>query len=91
MVRKSPQQKAATAPVVEYEIDLDPGADGNVPMEVDAGAAAGKQRKGRGFKHTRGNGNDSLLNPNTIVANIILNQPIRYFNNRPLLFFKTVN
>ena len=51
MVRKSPQAKAASGPVVEYEIELDPGAD-SVAMEVDTGA--NKQKKGRGFKHTRG-------------------------------------
>ena len=51
MVRKSPQAKAASAPVVEYEIELDPGAD-SVAMEVDN--VANKQKKGRGFKHTRG-------------------------------------
>ena len=51
MVRKSPQTKAASAPVIEYEIDLDPGAD-SVAMEIDTGV--NKQRKGRGFKHTRG-------------------------------------
>lgn len=54
MVRKSPQAKATAAPVVEYEIDLDPGADG-VGMDVDTGTGGvAKQRKGRGFKQSRG-------------------------------------